>query len=107
MAKDADGNYYYDEGTVAEQFDNWDFYEDVDGNLGLLKNGNELRIHEVAHLFGAERANPDTDELAQGEKMMYISDGSGANSTSGDVVIARNNGGSIEEAVISLTYNAV
>jgi len=107
MAQDADGNYYYDAGTVNEQFDEFDFYEDADGNLGLLKNGNELRVHELAHLFGGERAHPDTDELAQGEKMLYVSDGTGANSTSGDVVIAQNNGGSIEEAVISLTFNAV
>ena len=107
MAEDADGNYYYEEGTIAEQFDKWDVYEDSDGNVGLLTNGSELRFHEVAHVFGAERANPDTDELAQGEKMLYVSDGSGSNSTSGDVVVARNNGDSIEEAVISLTYNEV
>lgn len=107
MAQDADGNYYYDEGTIAEQMDEWDLYEDADGNVGLAKNGNEVRIHELAYLFGGQRAHPDTDELAQGEKMLYLSDGSGSNSTAGDLVVARNNSGSIEEAVISLTFNAV
>ena len=33
MARDADGNYYYDAGTVNEQFDNVAVTEDADGNL--------------------------------------------------------------------------
>jgi hypothetical protein len=107
MPKDADGNYYYDEGTIAEQFDNWEIYEDEDGSVGFLKDGNELRFSEASVLFGNERGPPDETELEAGEKMMYVSNGDGANSTSGDVVIARNDGGTIEEAVITLSYSAI
>jgi hypothetical protein len=101
MAKDADGNYYYEEGTIAEQFDNWEVYEDSDGNVGLAKNGNEVRVHELAHLFGAQRAEPTTDELADGEVMMYVSDGSGGGAA-GDFVVARNTSGTVNVAVLAI-----
>jgi len=35
MAKDADGNYYYDAGTINEQFDNIAIVEDSDGKLSV------------------------------------------------------------------------
>lgn len=101
MAQDADGNYYYDAGTVNEQFEDWEFYEDADGNLGLLKNGNEMRIHELAHLFGGQRAPPTSDELPQGdERMLFISDGSGGNTGAGDLALARNPDGTVETTPI-------
>lgn len=99
MAQDADGNYYYEEGTLAEQFDDWGVYEDADGNVGLLKNGNELRFHDLAFVLSGQRAEPTTDELADGENMLYVADGAGAN-VAGDVVVARNNGGAIETVVV-------
>lgn len=101
MAKDADGNYYYDAGTVNEQFDNVDVVEDSDGNLSIVVNGNEVRVHELAHLFSGQRAEPGTNELADGEVMMYVSDGSGAGAA-GDFVVARNSGGTVNVAVLAI-----
>jgi hypothetical protein len=101
MAKDADGNYYYDAGTVNEQMDNVDVYEDSDGNFGVAVNGNEMRVHEFAHLFGGKRAAPGTDELAQGEHMLFVSDGTDANTADGDLAIARNPDGTIETATVA------
>lgn len=90
MAKDADGNYYYDEGTIAELFDGWEVYEDADGNIGFLKNGKELRLHEAGHVFGDQRAEPTTDELGADEKMLFVGDGSG-DTTAGTLYLAENN----------------
>lgn len=101
MAKDADGNYYYDEGTLAEQFENWEVYEDSDGNVGFAKNGNEFRLHELAHLYGAHRADPDNTELADGEVMMYVADGTGTGAD-GDLCAARNAGGTVNVAVLAI-----
>lgn len=108
MARDADGDYYYTEGTLNEQLDDWAVYE-KDGQVSLhyKPNDNEVRFSDLAYVFEAQRGAPDADELADGEKMLYVADGSAANSTAGDVVVARNDGGTIEEAVISLTYAAV
>jgi len=99
MAKDADGNYYYEEGTVAEEMENWDMYEDSDGNIGFYDGSNEMRMHPLGKTFGGQRAEPTTSDLADGEYMYYVSDGDGANSA-GDFVVARNNGGSIETNVV-------
>ena len=100
MAKDADNNYYYDEGTVAEQFDNWEVYEDADGNVGFYDGSGEMRFHPLGRTFGGQRAEPTTDDLADGEYMYYVANGDGANST-GDFVVARNNDGSIETSVVA------
>jgi hypothetical protein len=103
MAKDADGNHYYDAGTIAEQFEKWEVYEDEDGNVGFYNGTAELRLHEAGHVFGAKRGEPGTSELAQGEAMLFVSDGSGPN-TDGDFVIAYNDGGTVKGNVLdSLT----
>lgn len=54
MARDVDGNYYYDSGTVNEQFDNIDVVEDSDGDLSLNIRGEEARIHQVGFVFGSK-----------------------------------------------------
>ncbi len=71
MARDADGNYYYDAGTVNEQFDNVAVTEDADGNLSMTVSGDEMRVQEFAHIFGGQRADPTVDELSGGEVMLY------------------------------------
>lgn len=108
MARDADGNYFYDEGTVNELFDSVKLYEDSDGKMGLYVGGNEIRVHNLALGLRGERSPPDTDELDQGEKMIYVTDGSGgaASPATGDVVLSRNNGGTIETAVLGSTFEA-
>lgn len=100
MARDVDGNYYYDEGTVNEQFDNVEVVEDSDGNLSITVNDNEMRVHEFAHLFGGQRSVPTEPELAAGEVMMYVSDGTGAGAA-GDFMLARNDGSSINEVILA------
>lgn len=72
MAKDADGNYYYDAGTVNEQFDNVAVTEDADGNLSMTVNGDEMRVEEFAHVFGGARAAPTGGDLAAGESMLFV-----------------------------------
>lgn len=72
MAKDADGNYYYDEGTIAEQFENWDVYEDSDGRVGFFDGTNEARFDVEAFFNGTFRsASMTTDDLASGEGAVY------------------------------------
>ncbi len=102
MAEDADGNYYYEAGTVAEQFDDWDVYEDADGNVGFLKNGSELRLHEAGHVFGEQRGAPDTNELGAGERMLYVADGDGA-AASGTLVLASSDGDSVTVETVDTT----
>jgi hypothetical protein len=87
MAKDADGNYYYDAGTVNEQFDNVAVTEDADGNLSMTVGGNEMRVHEFAHIFGAQRGRFEEQELGDGEVALYVSNGDGAGNA-GDLVAA-------------------
>ena len=79
MAKDADGNYYYDEGTLAEQLDEWEVYEDSDGNVGFYKASAdaELRLHEAGHVFGDARPAPEEQELADGEIMLFVNESDG------------------------------
>lgn len=100
MAKDADGNYYYEAGTIAAQFDEWGVYEDSDGNVGFLKNGNELRLHEAGHVFGDQRAEPTSDEIADGERMLFVGDGSDATSA-GVLYLSKNDGDTITTVPVS------
>jgi len=75
MAEDVDGNYYYDAGTINEQFDNVEVVEDDDGNLSIVVSGNEVRVQDLSYVFGGARADPPTtDELASGEYMLYVDD---------------------------------
>jgi hypothetical protein len=72
MAQDADGNYYYEEGTIAEEMDNLDVYEDSDGNMGIFDGTNEARISMEAFFNGTFRdASMTTDDLASGEGAVY------------------------------------
>jgi hypothetical protein len=102
MAKDADNNYYYDEGTIAEQFDNWEVYEDEDGNVGFYNGTGELRMQDLAFVIGGARSDPPTtDELASGEYMIYVDD------ADFQMYVAVNDGGSsIEtEAITAFTID--
>lgn len=105
MAKDADGNYYYDAGTIAEQFDNWEVYEDADGNVGFYNGTAELRLHEAAHVFGQQRGQFEEQELGDGEVALYISDGSGAGAA-GDLVMATGSSTDDDTLVAESVVNA-
>jgi hypothetical protein len=101
MAKDADGDYYYDEGTVNEFLQDFGVYE-KNGKFTLHyePNDSEFKFSELALVLESARAPPTTDELPQGEHMVFRSDGSGANSGTDDLVLARNNSGTIESTLI-------
>ena len=105
MAKDADGNAYYDAGTIAEQFDDWEVYEDADGNVGFYKASAdaELRLHEAGHVFGDQRPTPGTDELADGEQMLYVSDGTNGSLSAGDLVLATSDGDAVSVFTVDTT----
>lgn len=108
MAKDADGNYYYDAGTINEQFDNVEIVEDSDGKLGVIVDGTEIRVHNNAWGLRGQRSPPDGTELDEGEQMIYVTDGTGGATTpvAGDVVLTRNNSGTIETAILGSTFEA-
>lgn len=102
MAKDADGNYYYEAGTIAEQLDDWEVYEDDDGNIGFYKSSTdtELRLHEAGHVFGDQRPEPGTDELADGEQMLFVGDGT-APTTAGVLYLSTSDGSTITTAPVT------
>ena len=102
MAEDADGNYYYDEGTLAEQLDEWEVYEDSDGNVGFYKAADdaELRLHQAGHVFGDGRPEPSSDELAAGERMLFVGDGSG-DTTDGVLYLSESDGTTVTTAPVS------
>lgn len=106
--ENADGEYLYTAGTLNEYFDDVQIAEDTDGKLSLVVGGNEVRIHDLALGLRGERSPPTTDELDEDEKMIYVTDGSGEAATpvAGDVVLSRNNSGTIETAVLGSTFEA-
>lgn len=83
-------------GRVAELTDgsiaigDGDAWQDAQTWVSTIANGDVYQ----------QRGAPTTDELADGERMLYVSDGSDGNSA-GDLVSARNNGGSIVAQVVA------
>lgn len=72
MSRDADGNAIYTEGTISDEMDNWDVYEDSDGRIGFFDGTNEARLDAEAFLNGTFRnASMTTDDLASGEGAVY------------------------------------
>ena len=72
MPKDADGNAIYTAGTISEEMDDLDVYEDSDGNMGIFDGTNEARISMEAFFNGTFRdASMTTDDLAEGEGAVY------------------------------------
>lgn len=68
-----------------------------DDGSGALE-GTDARIYR-------QRGDPSTSELADGEIMLFNSDGSGTGSA-GDLVYAVNNGGTIETLILAQVSNA-
>lgn len=79
-----------DWGTLAGQ----NLQDDGSGNI----EGTDGRTYR-------QRGDPSTSELAQGENMVFNSDGSGTGSA-GDLVYAVNNGGTIETLILAQVSNA-
>jgi len=96
MAKTESGEYYYDAGTVNEQLDDYDVYQE-DGQLYLNKgpDGDYVKMDGVAQILGGARETElSTDELEMHEGGLYVfEDGVGgyelhfAFNTGGEVVV--------------------
>jgi len=99
MAKDADDNYYYDEGTIAEQFEDWDVYQDSDGNVGFYDGSGEIRLHNLGFVLGGARDDPTDAELGEDEGMLYVSAGNDTGAT-GDLLYAYNDGSSVTVVIV-------
>lgn len=78
MAEKANGDYYYDAGTINEQLDDYEVYE-LDGRLYLNKEGADpeeaISFDGVSEILGAPRTTqPDATELEEGEGALYVYD---------------------------------
>lgn len=101
MAKDVDGDYYYDEGTVNEQMDEMGLYE-KNGQVHVHHKSNDglVKLDDALVILGAERGTPTTDELAEEEYALFLSDGSG-DGTAGTAYLVHNDGGTIKHASLA------
>lgn len=92
MAEKANGDYYYDAGTINEQLDDYEVYE-LDGKLYLNREGtgdDAVYFDGVAQVLGGSRVAPTSDEIGAGEGMLYIDDADQlvlAFNTDGDTIV--------------------
>ena len=77
MARTQDGEYYYDAGTINEQLEDYEVYEQ-DGRLYLNKEGADperaISFDGVAQILQGARAEPTVDDLDGTEHMIYVDD---------------------------------
>jgi hypothetical protein len=74
MAEDADGDYYYDAGTVNEQFDNIALVEG-DDELAVETPDGVSRLGGLESVLGAFRESQiGAGDLASGESALYFLD---------------------------------
>ena len=76
MAEKANGDYYYDAGTINEQLDEYEIYE-LDGKLYLNNEAggsdDYVSFDGVAQLLGGVRdADLSDADLAEGESGLYV-----------------------------------
>lgn len=73
MAKDSDGDYYYEAGTVNELFDDIALVEEDGGELGVETPDGVSRLAGVASVLGGVReSSMGTDDLDSGEAAVYV-----------------------------------
>lgn len=99
MAKDANNDYYYDAGTVNEEFEDIALVEGA-GELNVETPNGVSKVSAFGANLGAQQGAPSTDNLAQGEAVLFYSDGSDSNTAAGDLGAARNVSGNIETATV-------
>lgn len=81
MAEDADGNYYYDAGTVNEQFDDIALVEG-DGELEVETPDGVSRVGGLLSVLGGTRdSQAAAADLAEGESAVYFLDNGNATYT--------------------------
>ena len=72
MAKDSDGDYYYEAGTVNELFDDIALVEEDGGELGVETPDGVSRVGGLASVLGGARDSPmGTSDLDSGEGAVY------------------------------------
>jgi hypothetical protein len=80
MAETQDGEYYYDAGTINEQLDDYEVYEQ-DGRLYLNKEGADpqeaISFDGVAQVLQGPRAAPTVSELSADEHMIFVDEADG------------------------------
>jgi hypothetical protein len=81
MAEKANGDYYYDAGTINEQLDEYEIYE-LDGKLYLNNEagGSDeyVSFDGVSQLLGGARdADLSSDDLDEGEGGLYVHESGG------------------------------
>jgi hypothetical protein len=81
MAEKANGDYYYDAGTINEQLDEYEIYE-LDGKLYLNNEagGSDeyVSFDGVSQLLGGWRdTDLSSDELEEGEGGLYVHESGG------------------------------
>lgn len=75
MAKDADGDYYYEAGTVNELFDDIALVEEDGGELGVETPDGVSRVGGLASVLGGFRGSTmTTGDLDAGEGALYFLD---------------------------------
>jgi len=91
MARDADDDYYYDEGTLNEHLDDFGVYE-KDGRVHLhhKPTDNTVDFDDLATVL-EQRTTFTEEELAGGETALYVANGDG-NADAGDFVLATGSG---------------
>lgn len=104
MARDAEDDYYYDEGTLNEQLEDFGVYE-KDGRVHIhyKPTDNTVSFEDLATVL-EQRTTFTEAELAEGEVALYIANGDGAGAA-GDLVMAT--GGSSTDEGTAVTENVV
>lgn len=75
MAKDADGDYYYEAGTVNELFDDIALVEEDGGELGVETPNGVSRVGGLASVLGSFRdSQMGAGDLDSGEGAVYFLD---------------------------------
>ena len=75
MAKDSDGDYYYEAGTVNELFDDIALVEEDGGELGVETPDGVSRVGGLASVLGGFReSSMVADDLDSGEGAVYVLD---------------------------------
>ena len=101
MAKDSDGDYYYEAGTVNELFDDIALVED-DGGLEVETPDGVSRVSGVETLLGGVRdSTMDSDDLAEGETAIYTRVTSGTDTDGLSLFAAHYDGSSAYEVELA------
>lgn len=108
MARTQDGEYYYDAGTINEQLEDYEIYEQ-DGRLYLNKEGADperaISFDGVTEVLQAPRAAddaPDSDELADDETAIYARIIEGDETDGVSLFAAHNDGDNVSEEEIAV-----